>query len=313
MSSEVQVLDMILNAFPGGAISYGGPSLGPFLTTGKIFYVSSGTGNNAFDGLSIDHPVATIDYAVGLCTASKGDVIVVMPGHTETITAAAGIALDVIGITVIGLGRGSNRPTINYTTATTATMTISAANITVANILFTGGIDALVSPISISAADVTLINIETKDVTGQATDFILTTAAANRLVIDGWVHDGATAAGANAALAIVGGDRIEVKNFSIDGNFAVGAIDIRTTATTDIRIHDGSVRTRNAADIAIVDTITASTGFIGPNLNLQLTDNAANITEATTGATFVYFQPINVVNLAGESSMQTNITASTDA
>jgi hypothetical protein len=63
----------------------------------------------------------------------------------------------------------------------------------------------------------------------------------------------------------------------------------------------------------LIDTITASTGMIGPNINLRLQDNAANITEAITGATFVYFQPINVVNLAGESSLVINITASTDA
>lgn len=313
MSSEVQELDMILNAFPGGAISYGGPNLGPFLTTGKIFYVSSGTGSNSNDGLAIDTPLATIDYAVSKCTANKGDVIVVMPGHTETVTAAAGIELDVAGISVIGLGRGSVRPTVNFTTAVGASFKVSAANITVANILFTGGIDALTNPVHIVAADCSLINIETKDVTGQATDWILTTAAADRLVIDGWRHDGATAAGTNAALAIVGGDRITVKNFNIDGNFAVGAIDIRTTATTDLEVNNGFCRTRNAADIFLVDTITASTGMIGPNINLRLQDNAANITNSITGATFVVFDPIYVVNLAGEKGMLINWTASTHA
>jgi hypothetical protein len=45
----------------------------------------------------------------------------------------------------------------------------------------------------------------------------------------------------------------------------------------------------------------------------MLQDNAANITEALVGAAMQFMQPINLVNLAGESSMQTNIAASTDA
>ena len=65
-------------------------------------------------------------------------------------------------------------------------------------------------------------------------------------------------------------------------------------------------------DVIVVDTITSSTGQIGPNISAQLKDHAANITEAFTGATFVYMQPINIVNLAGESSIFSNITASAD-
>jgi hypothetical protein len=44
-----------------------------------------------------------------------------------------------------------------------------------------------------------------------------------------------------------------------------------------------------------------------------LLDNAANVTEAITGATFVTFDPVYVVNLAGEKAMLINTTASTDA
>jgi hypothetical protein len=133
------------------------------------------------------------------------------------------------------------------------------------------------------------------------------------LLIDGWIHRGDTAAGANSALAIVGGDGIRVKNFDIIGNFAVAAIDVRTTATTQLRVRDGNVRTYNAADLCIKDTITASTGFIGPGLYFMLTDHAANITEAVTGATFVVFDDVYVCNLAGEKGMLINWVASTDA
>jgi hypothetical protein len=286
---------------------------GELFTTGNVFYVSSVSGNNGNVGKDPAFPFATIDYAIGACTANNGDVIVVEPKHVETITAAAGVALDVAGVTIMGLGSGANRPQVNFTTAVGASFKVTAADCTVKNILFTGGIDALTNPIWILAADFKLLDCEYRDVTGQATDTILTTAAADRLFIQNYFHNGAVAAGANSGIAIVGGDGIVIDGLRMDGNFAVGGIDIRTTATTDLEVRNVMFRTRNAADIFLVDTITASTGMIGPNVFLRLQDNAANVTEAITGATFVQFDPIYVVNLAGEKAMLINTTASTDA
>jgi len=291
----------------------------PILTMhpGNVFWVDSGIGSdNATStkgGKLPTNPFATIDYAVGRCTANNGDIIVVAPGHTETVTAAAGLALDVAGIAVVGLGSGSDRATVNFTTDVDADMDVDAANISVYNILFTGGIDALTGPIDVNAADFSLVNCEYRDVTGQATDVIVADANADRIYIDGHFHNGAAAAGANSAIALTGMDNPVVKNFKIVGNFAVGAIDIRTTAAVDVDFHTGYVWNKNAADIAIVDTITASTGKIGPDLFIMLTDNAANVTEAVTGATFHTFDPVYVCNLAGEKAMLINTTASTDA
>lgn len=43
-----------------------------------------------------------MDYANGRCTANNGDVVFVQAGHTETVTAAAGLDLDVAGVTLGG-------------------------------------------------------------------------------------------------------------------------------------------------------------------------------------------------------------------
>lgn len=298
------------NGFAEGVNIRGLPLLSSY--PGQIYWVDSVRGSNGNKG-TFDRPFGTIAYAITQTTASRGDIIVAKAGHAETVAAASGIAMSVAGVAVLGLGTGALRPTITFSTATTATLTMSAASCTLHNLLFLGGIDALVSPVVVSAADCAIVNCEYRDSTGQCTDFILTTAGANRLLIQNMRYDGDTAAGTNAGIAIVGGDRIVIDGLNMDGNFAVGGIDIRTTATTDLEVRNVTFRTRNSADIFLVDTITGSTGMIGPNINLRLQDNAANITEALTGATFVYFQPINIVNAAGESSMQTNITASTDA
>ena len=287
---------------------------------GQVFYVNStgvkltgvSSGSDSTGAGTYNKPFATIDYAIGRCTASRGDIILVMPGHTETVSAASGIDIDVIGVAIIGLGAGSLRPTINFT-ATASTITMAAASCTLSNVLLTGGVDAVVSPIVVSAADCVIDNVELRDVTGQMTDGILTTAGAVRLKILNHVHDGATGAGTNAGIAIVGGSDIEITIHKMDGNFAVGGIDVRTTATTDLFVHNvGTFRTRNAADIFIVVTITASTGQIGPDINIRLQDNAGNITTAVTGATFVVIDPVYVVNLANEKAILINWTASTD-
>jgi len=284
-----------------------------FFVNGSSVLAPGGVGGSNGNPGTYQRPFATIDFAIGQCVANRGDIIFVMPGHTETVSTAAGIALDVAGVAVIGLGVGSLRPTVNLT-ATSATVTMSAANCCFKNILFTGGIDAIVSMIVVSAADCTIEGCELRDVTGQMTLGILTTAGADRLKILKHVHKGDTAAGTNAAIRLVGGDNIEITAEVIDGNFATGGIDIVTTASTNLYVHDiGRFYTRNSADIFLIDTITGSTGQIGPNINLRLTDNAANITEAITGATFVVMDPVNVVNLAGEKGMLINWVASTDA
>lgn len=290
------------------------------LYPGNVFWVNNsgvlpagGIGGSDGNPGTFQKPFSTIDYAVGRCTANRGDIIAVMPGHVETVTAAAGLSLDVAGIAVIGLGTGAKRATVNFTTATTADMNVDANNITLYNLLFTGGIDALAGPIDVNAADCSIINCEYRDVTGEAVRVILADANATRLFIDGYWHNGAAAAGGTSAIDLIGVTNPEIKNFKIVGNFSGSAIEIRTTACVDVDIHDGYIWTKNAADLAIKDTITGSTGKIGPNLNFMLTDNAANITEAVTGATFHMFDPVYVVNLAGEKGMLINWTASTDA
>lgn len=278
---------------------------------GKAFWVDS-NGAGGSKG-TFDRPCPTVVSALLLCVAGRGDIIMVKAGHAEASIAVAGIDVNVIGVAVVCLGAGGKRPTFSFTTVVGASLKVSAASVTIINALFSGGIDALTGPLNIAAADCSLISCEWRDTTGQATDVIVTTAAADRLLIDGYWHNGDSAAGANAAIALVGGSKAEIRNFKITGNFAVSAIDIRTTLHSQIDIHDGYIWNQNSGDLCVKDTITGSTGKIGPNLNFMLTDNAANITEAITGATFHQFQPINVCNLAGEIGMPINTTASTDA
>lgn len=112
------------------------------LSNGQVLFVDSGhadalDADDTVHGHRIDTPLATIDYAVGLCTADQGDVILVAPGHTEDVDEASGIDFDVSDITVIGLGVRSNRPVITFS-ETASTIQVNAANVTLKNLQFVG-------------------------------------------------------------------------------------------------------------------------------------------------------------------------------
>lgn len=108
---------------------------------GEVFWVNNSSvlakggvaGSDANPG-TYQKPFSTIDKAIGACTASRGDIIMVMPGYTQTITLATEIVIDVAGIAIIGLGTGSLRPTITFGAAA-ANIPVTAANMSVSNIL----------------------------------------------------------------------------------------------------------------------------------------------------------------------------------
>lgn len=126
---------------------------------GEVFYVNNSSvlakggvgGSNGNPG-TYTKPFSTLDYAIGRCTAGRGDVIMIMPGHAETISSATALNLDVAGVAIIGLGAGTSRPTFTLDTATTTTIPVSAANIAVKNCIFTANFADIVSVFTLTTA-----------------------------------------------------------------------------------------------------------------------------------------------------------------
>ena len=106
-------------------------------------------------------------------------MIYVIPGHTETVSAAAGINLDVAGISVIGLGAGSNRPTVTFTTAAAADLDIGAANVTVKNLLLLNDIDSQTAMVDVAADDFTMEDCELREGTAKQALIYINIGAAN--------------------------------------------------------------------------------------------------------------------------------------
>jgi len=282
------------------------------LAPGQVWCVNSRRGHDTNNsGKNWASALATVDAAVNKSANNTNDVILVAPDHAETFSATAGVTVDVNGIAIIGLRQGGMMPTFTFDTSVDSDVIVSGNNVLIENIRFINDLDATTGILNITGNDVTILNCEYRTTTGEATDVIVTNNAL-RLVIDGWRHIGALADGGDSAIMLDECDHAIVRNCHIIGNFDVGAIECRTTACDDIWIHHCTIKTAGSEDLIIADTITGSTGFIGPEINCELADNAANITEAVAGATFTFIQPIRLVNLVGESSLETNITASTD-
>lgn len=236
---------------------------------GQYYFVDSNNGNNANDGLSIDRAFSTIDYAVGLCTANRGDVIVVMPGHVETVTAAAGLDLDVAGITIVGMGQGRNRPKINFTTVTTADMDVDAANITLVNLFFDcTSIDALAGGIDVNAADFTMLDceIELADASGQCVAAWVSDANAHRFRIERCYFHGAGDTTALIAVDTVGGDDFIIQDCIMIGYFGTtGAIRNATTNSINYVIKGNTIINRTADGDN--KTIVMAAGSVGLIIN----------------------------------------------
>ena len=111
------------------------------ISTGRVVYCDSGEGTGIENGQSWETATDTLDEAINLCLSNRGDVILVAPGHTETFTAQDA-DLDVIGLTVIGLGSGTDTPTIVYNHAN-AELAIGADNVTIKNFHFLTQITAV--------------------------------------------------------------------------------------------------------------------------------------------------------------------------
>lgn len=272
--------------------------------TGNVFFVDSSApaaqrSDTAGYGTHPDRPFSTMDFAVGRCTANQGDVILVLPGHVETITVAGGLDLDVAGIRLIGLGVGNSVPRIDFTTATTADMDVDAADISMENFRFTlVGIDALAAPIDVNSARFTLkrCKFECADATNQATLAILTDANADEMLVEDCFFFGTGDAGMTAAIRVVGGDYVTIRRCRFIGAYtaAVGAIQLLTTAPLSIMIDDCDIENITAASTACIVGVASATGTIRRCSLRNRTD--ANNAQITTPANMQLIENYGVNN-----------------
>lgn len=253
-------------------------------STGQRFFVHSGTGNSGSGaGRSPDSPCATLAQALALCTASKNDIIYVMPGHAESIAAATSIA--VAGVQIIGLGRGENRPIFTFITSTAAQFDIDAADVTIQNLVFKAGVDSQLIMIDVNAAGFTIEGCDFLE--GSSIQWLTgIDIGADRCTVKGNYFK-SVAVGANNAMVISAAvDRVRIEDNEVFGDFADACIHNPTaTVATRLSISRNNLTNLQSGDHAI-ELVSACTGTIQYNIANSSLAAAATRTAIDPGSCY---------------------------
>jgi hypothetical protein len=285
---------------PGGVYTVAGIDEVP----GNVYFVSStttGAADSAGAGLTPDAPFATLSYAFSSDVLASGDVVYLMPGHTETLASAGAVTMDIAGVRVVGLGRGAARATFNHTT-TDATILITAASITVENILTVANTAVdVVAGIVVTGADVTLIDVEGREdgATKQYVDWLgISTGAARCKLIRPKFIGAAGDAGQSGIQVTAAVAEVVMERPWVVGTLAAGCIET-TAANTLMVIRDSVTRNLHATQDGGIVCNAGTTGQIINAVTQSATNDADGFNLAFVGAAVAWFNPL-VVNLAGE-------------
>ena len=257
------------------------------LCTGKIFWVSSGTGTDgAGYGQNPDAPVATLDYAVGLCTASKGDIIYLMPGHAETLIAATSAAVDIAGVRILGLGTGSLQPTFSLGTDAAATIAVTDANVVIKNIKVISALADIAAGITASAAADGLV-IEDCWFTDGGTDVlelvigVSCAAGCDNVLIRNNRFITVTGGGCASGIKFVGATAMSqiVGNY-ISGDYSVAGIDGATAAGTNLLVLNNMIDNLDGGAGLAISLNSSTTGAMAYNITHGAKDGTSPIAAA---------------------------------
>ncbi len=249
--------------------------------TGNVFYVDSGGGgaDAAGYGHEPDKALLTIDYAIGLCTASQGDVILVLPGHSESLATL--ITCDIAGVSIIGLGNGNNRPQLTVT-GNIDGISVTAANVTLENLYFNEATGtSATANINIAAANCTLRKIH-MDLGQYDVDPITITADGERPVIEDCTAI-VTANGVDTWLKFEGVVDLPIVRRNVivgsDGTNAMddGVIDFNSQAVTNPVVKDNVFDGGGQTLTVIANGASVVAGCYGPNVYAGSATAADNV------------------------------------
>lgn len=244
---------------------------------GQVFYVGTAAQVAALGqtGECIASRVSTtVNAALSQCVTGRGDFVYVLPGYTESIATAdawSGLGTKT-AVTVVGLGRGNNRPAFTWTAAA-ATILMDVANFAILNCrMFMAGATTsstaltVAAPITISAAGCAIedcyINFGV-DADQLVTIGITTTVAADQLSFKRNQCYGATAAACTSFLYLVGADNCQVWDNTVIGGTSsvnVGVVRFITTASVGIDFRRNTFTNLTASS---VHAVTQMAGVLG--------------------------------------------------
>jgi hypothetical protein len=240
----------------------------------------------------------------------------VKPGHAETISDATSLLLDVAGISIIGLGVGSNRPTLTFSTAATANIPVTAANVALQNFLFVANFADIASFFTATGTstptDFAVENCEFRDTSSILNALTVITGNATANSMDGLVFSGnrITSLGTTAATTaiVLSSATKRVRIMDNFGNWAVlndtaAMLAAGANALTDFEFGRNVLNKPNTSSTGgsfISCSSTACTGHCHDNRLWQL-DNSAGIW-ITAGTKLAFSENYSPITGAADKS-----------
>lgn len=261
---------------------------------GQVFFVGNGPilnpnqkgASNSNRGTFLD-PFSTLNYAINTaCVSGRGDIVFVLPGHRESIADATTLTLNCGNVAVIGLGAGQLRPTLTFTTATTANIPVRAGGCSIQNFIFLNNFADIASNFTGISASVTASIATTGLPAGLQGGFMNVTAVGS-----GTLYVGATVMGTGVALGTqilsqISGTTGGVGTYqvSVSQTFASGTI---TTGSQDFAIDNCEFRDLSTVLNAL--TIFTSSSTTNAASGFSFTRNLVSSLGTTAATTAIVF------------------------
>lgn len=254
---------------------------------GQIFYLDSGGVRDGFQDDIASQLYTTLSAALGACRANRGDTIIVLPQHSESVTTSPTF---VAGVSIIGVGNGAERPAFRWT-ATTSAWTVSVNNVMMQNLhLQLEGANGVTKAIAITGTDCTIQGCDIETASGasnKATIAIEVGSGAHRTSILGNVFRGTATHNSTDVVKVVGGTvpdqtRIEDNEFMCSATAGNGMIHYTVAATNLKVMRNMMYNTHTSSTACIVFDAVAADGIACDNYMAVLNNGTA----ASQGITF---------------------------
>jgi len=292
----------------------------------KTFYVGT-AGTAAMEAASLvipqDDITTTINKATALCTANRGDRVIILPGYVEDLgdtTTSGAIDMSVAGVEYICLGRGVLQPRVDFNDEDSDFL-VSANNVTIRRLKCVATVTGVKLGIAIGAA-VTGTIIDDCDMVVETTttdEFLISinvlAGCTDTIVRNSRIDMGL--GGAASGISFVGASTgCKVLNNEIVGDYSTACVNNDTTLLTSYRIIGNLLVNGNAnalGAVACIVIVTNSLGIIAKNT--MFADVATHLLICTADTTLYSDNDCSDDSGSGTTTAKVSATvvASTDA
>lgn len=305
---------MGLTNFSNGISSFGIPVYGSDLygqpLSGTVLWVDTVNGVDAGTGNGPSSAYQTLTYALTQAVAGSTTILVAQ-GSTITISSATALAVTTAGVQIVGLGQGRTRPLFDFTTANTATIAVSAANVSFINCRFRANFLSIAAAFTLSTATGFILSNCTFFEASNVLNFlniVKSTGAAN--TVDGmraignlWRGQGTTSVNSFILSANDIDDAIWMGNTVILARTATAAVfaTISAGVLTNLQCTDNTAISKQTADTGggfINVGGTTSSGIVARN-NLGDLSTTDLFMTTTVGVTFINNYKTGVITASG--------------